>query len=173
MPPNARWSPSVGALPVWERSAGRLQHHDDRGGQEVAPHTYERAKPSPIRIAPTSRPRALSAPHGRPLQRCVPSVPGWHEQRTNCRSSPPPATSALSRDVARAARLRSPSQRASMPASGVSNPTRRTVCPRTRIVSASTTSTAPAAIGSDCAGVASTANARAKAMARMFVEHKE
>ena len=91
-------------------------------------------------------------------------VPGGHEQRTICRSSPPPATSALSRAVARAARLRSPSQRASIPASGVSKPTRRTVCPRTRIVSASTTSTASAAIGSDRVGSAATVSTRAKTM---------
>jgi hypothetical protein len=51
-------------------------HHGCRGGQDVRPHTYVRAKPSAISSAPTSCPRALSTPARCFLATCQINVDG-------------------------------------------------------------------------------------------------
>ena len=104
---------------------------------------------SAISTAAMSLPAAFRIPQARPrLQASVPSVPVGQEHRTSVRSRPPPATSWRSLAVALAARLRSASYRARLSGSGVSKPTRRTVCPRAMMLSPSMTWTEAKGIGS-------------------------
>jgi hypothetical protein len=58
-------------------------HHGFGVLVRVAPQTNGTARPSSIRMAPTSWPPALSVPHSRPqLQAMVPSVPMRHKHAT-------------------------------------------------------------------------------------------
>jgi integrase len=105
----------------------------------VAPQTKGCAKPSRIRISPTSFPLTRRWAHERPKsQDCVPSVPALQAQAT--RSSVGTRLEIRARSLADAlsARSRSLSQSARSPRFGVSKPTRRYVAPD-RTVSPSTT----------------------------------
>jgi hypothetical protein len=104
------------------------QHHGrGMGGQLVAPHAKRTAKPSLIKVDPTSTAWTRSVPQRRPkLQMSVPSVPGAHEHATCLKSDRPSLTSSRSRCFAASLSCRSASHLARLPVSGALKPTRRT-----------------------------------------------
>jgi hypothetical protein len=85
-----------------------LHHGRGVGGQLVFPQTNRTARPSPMRMLPTSFPSTCNIPQERPwLHSLVPSVPGAHAHATFVSRALPLPTSSRSRDEARSPNLRS------------------------------------------------------------------